>query len=1151
MPGYLVKTANFVAEIANDDELAHLAEVDTVKKDTQICVLPGKTWIEAKKLPLLRKVWGLEAGPSVPPPIRLDMKPPVAPVKTKLPPRLETVIDAHPLFPDVEIDINEEGGTTVETRLQDVEGNASAEGEDRVHSTDVQMVESEVMLAIDEDEDDSLDLSAISRASESSLSFEFDKLQELSTVSHTWELGDGTSTRDLSHMDLEEEAKAAGIQRVDSKEIAAEDSDNSQEPEGEVLERGSGETDAAKPEEGDSGTDSEAEKPEERDAESESDAGKSEVQETKDESDSGKSEEGDAGKMNGGQSSDVGAASKSGEVSGAAQEPTGNVISGDEFISAAPDEVTYVIDSGQIDDDEIARIVASDERDRGVEIQNPGKPDSGSSDVSAAAKNVPDVGEETENLGFASAGAFKPAGDSLYQDSESFSQVQAMEQNLSHPGMDGGRREPTTPMGGRIPMMSESEDLANVPDVGSSYSQMAHRTAELYIGNIQEPVHYAENVASAGEYYELGQNGNYDNGIKPFAVHKQEIDAERLAAERAAAERAEVERLAAERDAAERAEVERLAAERAAAERAEVERLAAERDAAERAEAERLAAERAEVERLAAERAQADRLAMDYTATEDVAAERVIPEQAVADWASAERPAVCGADLPVDLDLEEDTVSLDRASVCVTQDNNVNAWSNAYSPDDQSQTKTRMRMKKQQTYRSGGGRSMGIPWREPQPNGRYDARYMGEENATAVSSCNVRNSSPDMAMADISQEIRAARAAVEAAKKAAISNGRMSNVILGRAESLVSALEVAQQHSYVMDDDIFDEDDNPSDIFRIRSRSELDFNSMPQNFTETSPTFRRRPDGLEPQREVFDNIDAESSSDRLHVRGKSEIRRMLAAEARAGKDSGPLQPVPGFSTENYGHSPNDELRKLFEKEDELHLFLANEIREKENEVALASQETEAVQASNPRAVVDEEPDSLTDGLPKRKNSVVAVVKQAKSVEPTLVTAASSKKNAEISFSSPFFEGKFIENEVPVAQFDNLYLTNYRIWRVEGKKENVVDYEVNDVESIQSLGIRDENRWGVLIFDVLVTFMAGIGFLLFRDIWILFVIFLVGVIFLAICYILSFKKTLMIGCGTSVLRSRCPITAENRESANKFLTSVDGARMERRRELGKA
>ena len=56
MPGYLVKAANFVAEIANDDELVKLAEVDTIKKDTKIRILPDKEWVLAKNIPLLRKV---------------------------------------------------------------------------------------------------------------------------------------------------------------------------------------------------------------------------------------------------------------------------------------------------------------------------------------------------------------------------------------------------------------------------------------------------------------------------------------------------------------------------------------------------------------------------------------------------------------------------------------------------------------------------------------------------------------------------------------------------------------------------------------------------------------------------------------------------------------------------------------------------------------------------------------------------------------------------------------------------------------------------------------------------------------------------------------------------------------------------------------
>ena len=95
MPGYLVKAANFVAEIANDDELVKLAEVDTIKKDTKIRILPDKEWVLAKNIPLLRKVWGLDPTGKVPPQIKPVAAGIVSPASSKLPPRLETVIDSR------------------------------------------------------------------------------------------------------------------------------------------------------------------------------------------------------------------------------------------------------------------------------------------------------------------------------------------------------------------------------------------------------------------------------------------------------------------------------------------------------------------------------------------------------------------------------------------------------------------------------------------------------------------------------------------------------------------------------------------------------------------------------------------------------------------------------------------------------------------------------------------------------------------------------------------------------------------------------------------------------------------------------------------------------------------------------------------------
>ncbi|MBQ4359937.1 MAG: hypothetical protein II767_06750, partial [Proteobacteria bacterium] len=121
MPGYLIKTPFFTASIENDEELVQLASVDTVKKDTMIRVLPGKEWIEAAQLPLLRKIWGIDTDVVVPPVAlsehhsipsinTFSVTNQIKPVDTlskpgaKLPPRLETTIDINPLFRELYVE---------------------------------------------------------------------------------------------------------------------------------------------------------------------------------------------------------------------------------------------------------------------------------------------------------------------------------------------------------------------------------------------------------------------------------------------------------------------------------------------------------------------------------------------------------------------------------------------------------------------------------------------------------------------------------------------------------------------------------------------------------------------------------------------------------------------------------------------------------------------------------------------------------------------------------------------------------------------------------------------------------------------------------------------------------------------------------------
>ena len=198
MPGYLIKSANFVAEIGNDDELVHLAEVETIQKDTKVRILPGKEWIEAKKVPILRKVWGLDvpiaevpppinrvtqlgvgsASSPVPPPPSMSpvaSVPPVAsvasvpPPSPAKPPRLGTVVDYNPLMHSADYGCTSHDDT-VPQDIALIRGDAQTAG--------FQSIASDMMVTVDSEDSESLDMHAIAQAAESSMIFEIRDLSE-------------------------------------------------------------------------------------------------------------------------------------------------------------------------------------------------------------------------------------------------------------------------------------------------------------------------------------------------------------------------------------------------------------------------------------------------------------------------------------------------------------------------------------------------------------------------------------------------------------------------------------------------------------------------------------------------------------------------------------------------------------------------------------------------------------------------------------------------------------------------------------------------------------------------------------------------------------------------------------------------------------
>lgn len=489
-----------------------------------------------------------------------------------------------------------------------------------------------------------------------------------------------------------------------------------------------------------------------------------------------------------------------------------------------------------------------------------------------------------------------------------------------------------------------------------------------------------------------------------------------------------------------------------------------------------------------------------------------------------------------------------------------------------------------------------------------EAVGLGGESGEKTSACHASDS--QMARC----EIEAARAAIEAAKRYAACGGRdVDGAILSHASQLVEALEKAR-HSMEAEKDAMRQRsriksrrrsvDDPQRNARERQQSKLNFDaqephrtpsarendspavsSLPQQDsgayiwegeTDDSPSeqfkIRRRSDLLpeilsgsqkheahsveknkNASEEALDlYASVEEHSDVLKIQNSSELRHMLRAEALAAASGSGLKGKPSEDL-----STKDGLRTLFEKEDELHLFLANEIREKESQFKrnadadghLEEEQDDERKLGSLQAMTSERPvaneRAVVRPIPKAEKTNVAA-------HPIGHWFASDGKIEDLSFDDDFFTEKLLQDELPVAKFSSLYLTTHRIWNIDGSKKCVKSYEVYDIENVRGTALHEGKNLALLIVDIALVVIVALYYLFFmRDSGggvFVSILLAYGVIMLPICYYLSFYTTLQISVGTTVLKSKCHITKENRSEALSFLNRVEAVRVERRNSI---
>ena len=337
-------------------------------------------------------------------------------------------------------------------------------------------------------------------------------------------------------------------------------------------------------------------------------------------------------------------------------------------------------------------------------------------------------------------------------------------------------------------------------------------------------------------------------------------------------------------------------------------------------------------------------------------------------------------------------------------------------------------------------------------------------------------------------------------------------------------------------DDASDEfDESVSEQFTIHSRDELE--AMMRAFSEQEKRIQQL-SGETESVSADEEVDEEpSSSEKLRVHKRLDMGNLDLASMDES-DSVSIN-IPLASTRSIPPVQTGELRSLFEKEDELHILLANEIRTVESNCNKEAMKDEAI---NVRPKPGES--NLSGNEPSEESSV----KLEDTVQTSLPEASKTTEN---------LIAQLLHNgEKQIARYGSFILTNRNIWYIEKSHFGLKNYESYDLKTVQSFALRQEHNWSLIIIDLLVIIAALIaGFVFYEDLNTAFYIsvFLGGwaVLMLIVLYLVGYRTTLQIGVGTTVVKSRESVPRGEHLEAAKFLERLDRERVRVQKHARKA
>lgn len=1035
MPGYLVKAANFVAEIANDDELIQLAEVDTIKKDTKIRVLPDKEWVLAKTIPILRKVWGLDPTGKLPAKIKpvgggiVPVGAGSAPVSSpKLPPRLETVVDSR-----AEIIARAAAKAAIDKAEEISEGVKNVHNEAKL---DEQLYAFEMQVT----QPVEIDITETKTALRTNLDELQGNIRIVSSISNA--IADAIERENAA-----DERKRADVEQDGSGALSG----------GEEIDTTSIQRETVRSEAPNAGTSQES-------------ASEQDVQHETTRSEVPKAAlSQNAVDERHGLGSQESGASASGDLDARTESLLMRMrnMADDEYIEAAPNEVTYVMESSLVRESMAAKARAA--RD---------------------AQNAEKLSQDNPHLAleFSKSAMESPLGgeDSAIAKSLRLQDGEAIgaSGSVDSAGVKAqGTGRSSIPRISGIPI---EQVLRDCPSVEISLDDIfPGQGLDLHVG------------AVSGDA--VGDRGNGGaTGAADESENSRHVTARRATPAVGGGE----------------------------------------------AEKAHSVSGAGGISIDVSEAIRESGILMSNTdepSTSSRGGREVVSPRG--------REAI--DEVPIDI-VDDQEGFHDVSDTAVTRRHGIALQDARVSRDDRANTVRRVDARERHEAKSGS------------------------------------HSDRQLAAA---KTIEAARAAVDAARQyAENSDGSLDSAILDRVTELVEALERAQCAGGGEDNPIErrrtnrknnsrnavksersmrsalhnilekatnieeNEDDSPSEQFKVRRATDV----LPHILTGGDDGRRAKfGDSISVSSVVDDEIERlDEHSDVLKIQNTSALRHMLRAEARAAASQEELQLAP---TQDL--STKDGLRTLFEKEDELHLYLANEIREKESQAEREqSQEDDAVLSKKSKLRKEfSSLQAMTDEMPVINER--AVVRQCPARdEKTNVAVNPSvkpmKKGASpMTFDDPFFKDRLMDDEQPVAIFSTFYLTTHRIWNVASNGgDDVKNCEVYDIENVQGSALHEERKFLWVIIDIALIVITGLYYVFMvrymEHSTISLIVFLYGFLMLPVCYYMSFYTVLQINIGSAVLKSKCHINRENKSDAMMFLNRIEAVRNERRKELSK-